>query len=170
MVDSNSDFRANWLTTRAGSALPAKKFKQGLKDSTLENTAMNSPEHQDNSPKNIQRPRGNWLGTLRKFKSPMYYWHTGREWTAVLSMLATGIVSILLFMVTMGGLSLFGILLALFADTAALAIVALVIAFLPSIAGIFGSQIVTLLVIPTVFSLLLSRGVTYVVARKLGHM
>lgn len=131
---------------------------------------MNSPENQNNSPKNSQRPRGNWPGKLRKFKSPMYYWHTGREWTAVLSMLATGIVSILLFMATMGGLSLFGILLALFADAAALIIVFLVALLFPSIAGVFGSQIFTILVIPTISSLLLSRGITYVVARKLGHI
>lgn len=136
----------------------------------MKNTAMNSPEHQDNSPKNNQRLHGNWLGTLRKLKSPMYYWHTGREWTAILSILATGIISILLFMITAGGLSVFGILLALFADTAALVLVALVIAFFPSIASIFDSQIVALLVIPTVFGLLLSRGITYVVAKKLGHI
>lgn len=100
----------------------------------------------------------------------MYYWHTGREWTAVLSMLATGIVSILLFMVTMGGLSLFGILLALFADAAALIIVLLVALLFPSIAGVFGSQILTILVIPTICSLLLSRGITYLVAKRLGHI
>lgn len=130
---------------------------------------MNSPEDQDNNQKNTQRPSVNWLGRLRKLKSPMYYWHTDRKGIAALSMLATGTLSVLLFMITAGGISVFGILLALFADTAALIIVALVIAFFPSIAGIFGSQIVALLVIPTVFSLLLSRCITYVIARKLGH-
>lgn len=130
---------------------------------------MTPPDNQDNRPKNIQRPSGNWLGKLRKLKSPMYYWHTDRKDIAALSMLATGTLSVLLFMITAGGISVFGILLALFADTAALIIVALVIAFFPSIAGIFGGQIVALLVIPTVFSLLLSRCVTYVIARKLGH-
>ncbi|MCC6075829.1 hypothetical protein ACFPTX_07880 [Pseudomonas sp. GCM10022188] len=131
---------------------------------------MNSPENQTNSPKNSQLPYDNWLGKLRKFKSPMYYWHTGREWTAVLSMLATGIVSILLFVVTMGGLSLFGILLALFADVAALIIVLLVALLFPSIAGVFGSHLFIILVIPTISGLLLSRGITYVVARRLGHI
>lgn len=131
---------------------------------------MNSPDSQNNSPKNIQKPPGGWFDKLSKFKSPMYYWHTERKSTAVLSILTTGLLSILLFTVTTGGLSILGILLALFADTAAVALILVVAWFFPAIAGIFGSQIVMLLVVPTLSSLLLARGVTYLIAKKRGQL
>ena len=111
----------------------------------------------------------------RYYKSPWFYWHTGHRRIAVLSLLGSGIVLWGGF-VALAGFSIWGVVLALVLDAAgfwlALGYLLFLRTALPAWAGLrdhADAFIVQQLLVPVLLGFLVTRTVTFFVAKACGY-
>lgn len=123
----------------------------------------------------LKRLAGRAWRTWRSYKSPWFYWHTGHRRIAVLGLLLSS-VALWSGFVLLAGFSIWGVVLALVLDAAgfwlALAYLLFLRTYLPTWTGLRDSAdafIVEQLLVPVLLGFLVTRTITFLVAKACGY-
>ena len=115
------------------------------------------------------------LGQLERFRSPWFYWHTGRKRVAVASLIVSTLVMWTAF-VLVAGFSLWSIIIAVLLDAVgfwlALAYLLFLRSHIPDFTGLQSTAdffVANQLIIPMLASFFATRAATFLVAKACGY-